>query len=468
DLMKRERWLLTTTKELGMSIPVFAGYFEACGNSPFSASSCPPLDPFASFILTRARVKIPLCGYWQETHLELWPPFTLLGFDQLAEPLDDATNVDFMLSLGRPLFKTIYTNGSSQVKEGIIRFAAAKLQSGQDPNAVQIAPLAVRLPLTFNSMTPEGRDAEQLQVESHMRICLKIEPASDAMYTIAPSEPALLEKFMSNRFLSKGDRGEQACMLLMLLAHDQACHRFRKTVPVTDFLTNLFAEQHRVAILDAQLFEGEESLKDMFKDSWVHFTHFVKVTDYTVIDRKFLLRMMVRGAAILCADNQLGVDAIIPACYKGKTLEIENITPILAQFSENVFRLSHSGSALFANMDPEYIGVFSTNTKADLPPAIKLVMSLGTPTSLFSCTPPKKRPSLALKQLPSVSPNHYEFFAAGLSHEIFRPIRSDKEATWRGLAPRSGVEDIFAQSVPQSVLDVARRMTPCVQSDPGH
>jgi hypothetical protein len=45
----------------------------------------------------------------QEGSLGLWPPFTLLGFDQLAlrldegATLDDATQVGFMLGLGRPL-----------------------------------------------------------------------------------------------------------------------------------------------------------------------------------------------------------------------------------------------------------------------------------------------------------------------------------------------------------------------------
>ncbi|KAF8575263.1 hypothetical protein K439DRAFT_757429 [Ramaria rubella] len=125
----------------------------------------------------------------QDSPLDLWPPFTLLGFDQLVGPLavgcnlDDATKVDFLV-LDIPYSR--HDTRTNRHSQGIIRFAAVKLQGGQDVSNVKIAPLAVRLPLTSNSMTPEGRDAEQLQVESHMRIRLNIVPASDAMYTLSP------------------------------------------------------------------------------------------------------------------------------------------------------------------------------------------------------------------------------------------------------------------------------------------
>lgn len=48
-------------------------------------------------------------GRIQTGSLRLWPPFTLVGFDQLAKPLKspptlkDATDLEFMLGLGRPL-----------------------------------------------------------------------------------------------------------------------------------------------------------------------------------------------------------------------------------------------------------------------------------------------------------------------------------------------------------------------------
>jgi len=348
-------------------------------------------------------------------------------------------------------------------------------------------------------MTAEGRDAEQLQVESHMRICLNIVPEADAMYTVAPSEPALieaaaqvmqgksgrensvdiLERFMSNRYLSKGDRGELACMLLMLLAHDEACDALRGRdgirlmmpyhVPLrlTEFLTTLFAGNYRTEILEAQAIEGGTSLQQTFKDAWVHFTHFVKVHDHKVVDRKFLMRLMARGAAVLCADNQLGIDAIVPVCYKGTELTPTNMTCILVQ-GKNVHDLVNSRPVLFANMDPFYVGVYEKGAK-DCPPVIKIVLSVGTERPSFTCTPaPPERPTREAKQPPSISPEHFEFFAAGMSHEVFGPVQKRQEAIWRNLVSRSGVEDIYAPGTNDSILDVVRCMTPCMQSHVRH
>jgi hypothetical protein len=210
---------------------------------------------------------------------------------------------------------TRYMHGSQTVRDAIIEFAKMKLLDGSDGEDLSrsIAPLAVRLPLAFNALTDKGREAEELQVESHMRICLNIDPEADIMYTVPPSEPVLIEaaaqtmdsrenrrpghsvgtlqRFLSDRYLSKGDRGELACMLLMLLAHDQACLSqvkrvakmpYHTPIPVVDFLKALFADQHHTTVLDAKATQEGKSLHQTFQKSWLHFTHFIKVTDYKV------------------------------------------------------------------------------------------------------------------------------------------------------------------------------------------
>jgi hypothetical protein len=211
---------------------------------------------------------------------------------------------------------TRYKHGSPPVREAIIDFAKMKLLNGSDGEYMSssIAPFAVRLPLEFNALTDKGREAEELQVESHMRICLNIIPEADVMYTVAPSEPVLIEaaaqtmgsrekeqpghsvatlqRFLSDRYLSKGDRGELACLLLMLLARDQACSSQAKLVstmpyhtpiPVVDFLKALFADQHHPTVLEAKTIPEGKTLEQTFKKSWLHFTHFVKVTDHKVV-----------------------------------------------------------------------------------------------------------------------------------------------------------------------------------------
>lgn len=159
-----------------------------------------------------------------------------------------------------------------------------------------------------------GREAEQLQVKSHMHICMNVIPEADAMCTVAPSEPALVEaaaqlmnqigsgcpvnvlaNFLSNHSLSEGDHGELSCMLLMLLVHDKACDLdrqpsmkhplmpYHKPLLVTKFLTTLFAAKYHWTILKALPPANGIPLEERFSTLHVHFTHFVKVTDYKVV-----------------------------------------------------------------------------------------------------------------------------------------------------------------------------------------
>ncbi|KAF8526795.1 hypothetical protein JB92DRAFT_3224883 [Gautieria morchelliformis] len=239
----------------------------------------------------------------QDGTLYLFPPITLVGYDQLAiklkqgNTLDDGTTIDFMLSLGRPLFKTQYDAMKSLA---IVHFATHKLLNGPDKPfelSSSIAPLAIWLPLEFNALTDAGREAEQQQVESHMRICLKIDLVVDVMYTVAPSEPVLIEAAVQTMEAHEGN--------------PTTCATFSQTFLHT---------KHKATVLDTQAYEDGPFLQKVFKDSWTHCMHFVKVTDHKVINCKFLMRLMACGAGILCANNQLGIDAIIPVCYKGKDL----------------------------------------------------------------------------------------------------------------------------------------------------
>jgi hypothetical protein len=71
---------------------------------------------------------------------------------------------------------------------------------------------------------------------------------------------------------------------------------------------------------------------------------------------------MSRGAAILCADNHLGIDMIIPMCYENQDLNLDNITALPVQI-KNVASLTRPRTALFTNMDPRYVGIFDKKSK---------------------------------------------------------------------------------------------------------
>ncbi|KAF8522872.1 hypothetical protein JB92DRAFT_3094194 [Gautieria morchelliformis] len=412
----------------------------------------------------------------QDGTLYLNPPVTLVDYDQLAmklvkgNTLDDATTMDYMISLGRPLFKTRYDAMKSlkghNIELDIVKFATHKLLDGQDETS--------DLPYAFADIMYTVSPSEPVLIEAAAKTIGNRETNRETKFTDRAVH--VLHRFLANRFLSKGDRGELACMLLILLGRDMACRamtgldtpmRYHTLVPVTDFLTNLFADGYKATVLGAQAYEGGPSLEEVFKDSWTHCTHFLKVTDHKVVNRKFLMRLMARGAGILCADNQLGIDAVVPVCYKGKKLVTENITAIAIQ-SRNVALLRKPRDAIFTNMGPNYTGISDNDPPGDIP-IIKLLLSVGTNTAVLTC-PTWKRPEKTRSQSKDVplSQQHFRFFAAGMSHKVFRPIQAEDEAIWRALLLRSDVTDIYGRGAHESALDIIRRMTPATQSDHRH
>ncbi|KAF8508561.1 hypothetical protein JB92DRAFT_2832325 [Gautieria morchelliformis] len=287
-------------------------------------------------------------------------PITSVDYDQLAmklkpgQTLDNATTMDYMVSLGRPLFKTRYDamksfkppyyNGNDRkLKSDIIHFATHKLLNGQGKY-------------------------------------------SDLHISLAPLG-------------------------------------------------------HKATILEARAYKGRPPLGDVFKDSWTHCTHFVKVTDRKVI--------------------------------RGKELVTGNIAAIVFQ-SKNVTDLDKPDHEIFVNMARSYSGIFDNDPPDDILPIVQLVLSVGTQTSALTCPPwrhPRQTRSKSSRSKRSkwkdmpLPKQHFRFFATGISHKVFRPIREEDEAIWRALLWRSGVDDIYDHSGDESIL---RRMTPGAQSDPKH
>jgi len=76
---------------------------------------------------------------------------------------------------------------------------------------------------------------------------------------------------------------------------------------------------------------------ETFKNSYIYVTHFIKVYNYSesVLTDGFIMALAARGAAIICADNQPGVDIILPMVYKDKILRRTNTTVIMIQSKNN-------------------------------------------------------------------------------------------------------------------------------------
>jgi hypothetical protein len=176
--------------------------------------------------------------------------------------------------------------------------------------------------------------------------------------------------------------------------------------------------------------------REAFKDAVAYFTQFIKVHDWKVINRSFLWLALARGAAILCADNQAGLDIIIPILIRDGPLARKNVTAIIIQvknktsFGANPFRV------LFDLMNPYRIG-FYDHDEEDTLPVIRMVFSLGAKKSKVEViqAAQRKQPQRKSKdktEKKSRSPpkfTSYDIWCANASTKTFSVIESNDTFT---------------------------------------
>ncbi|OCH85213.1 hypothetical protein OBBRIDRAFT_860305, partial [Obba rivulosa] len=360
-------------------------------------------------------------------HLFTIPPYCAFGFDNLIRDdkfvadgtwtLGKVTAPSYWVKLGRPLWGARYANGSTEVKKQVIDFAMKRLLLLRDaghanplvltPNQL-LAVLAPRLALQFKSRPqPESsrqEDMEMQQVENHLRVCLSIDTAFTSMLTVAPSEPTVVEAaakvmrtpgFVSCTALqtvlrspnmSKGDRGELVVANILLQALDDyafgtSATRVHYITPTIKFFETLLPDAAFKELMKSPPSCGatgdKRTFEEVFKNSRLYVTHFVKVLDRKMLTRKNLLRLMVRGAAVICADGQDGIDLLLAKLHLNDKMKVENISIVLIQSKnkQNIGRTPHV--ALFDAMDPYLLGIFPPEHEL---PVIRVVFALEAPT----------------------------------------------------------------------------------------
>ncbi|TDL16546.1 hypothetical protein BD410DRAFT_755314, partial [Rickenella mellea] len=404
----------------------------------------------------------------QKTLLGLIEPFTELGFDQLAEKLHEdnctleyITSMDYWVTLGRPLFASRYAKGSSSSKEHIVAFAIEKLLNGPvttgDALSIeqQLACLAQRLPILFKSTTYTDQEKEMKQVEAHMRVCLKVDPGFASIVTISPSEPILseaacalmtaeesfdppkvLQQLMGGFSIHQGDRGELIVMLLLTLARDAAYKSIgQRDIPLCTFLEHLFSFEDRSSAddilnaLPSQFHTAKsknQTLGETFADSRLHFTHIIQVHEKKSINRQYLWKLLLRGAAVLCANGQAGVDGALLFTYKGNEVRARNIGLLLWQSKNDPSYTNSVENILFDAMDPYKLGIYD---EGDEPiPVIRVVFALAA-----------IKPSLNCNVRNAVKGNctAYDVWCSGLSSSCLKPITPESEGTWSALLQAS-------------------------------
>ncbi|KAA1471223.1 hypothetical protein DENSPDRAFT_99917 [Dentipellis sp. KUC8613] len=417
---------------------------------------------------------------------DLFEPITEVGFDDFAERIsEDGTwhlgrlaSTYHIAHLGRALFPTHYDDGDESVRKEIISFASVKLLAGSVQRTElltedqKLACLAVRLGVDFRATSWQHREKERTQVGRHMRLCLSASEGFQDIVTIAPSEPLLAEaaframdgwdvpeallSHIDGSYLNSGERGEFIASLLVLAARDAAVksrlsfpHSLEddgraRVVSVVDFLCELGVGGH--ASLSRMypakyrtLADQNKRLEKAFEGADIWFNHLIKVYDFDVINQEYLWMILSRGAAVICANNQRGVDIVIPILFKNNSLK-KNISAILIQVKNDPSFTDTVRSSLFDGMSPFDVGLFSEDVAEPLP-VIRMVFALASKKSAIHFHDTPLRTSSRLEEIGNGGNTRaftaYDIWFAGANHETFKVITPEQESTYQCLLTRS-------------------------------
>ncbi|KAI0250558.1 hypothetical protein BJV78DRAFT_1218537 [Lactifluus subvellereus] len=318
-------------------------------------------------------------------------PVSEISFDDLAYPaiednitLSRVVQMDWIAHLGRPLFGSHFDALPKNRSKGeIMLFAKQKLLDGKSSLADVNGPgtlacLSVRFALEFNIANGDARIVARRQIERHMRLCVAATTGFETLVTVAGSEPLLAEaacQLMSGteanpvrhlvnnsdlNCVDLGQRGELVAALLVMRARDESSV-INKWVYVIDFMKALLPAPAYEILKDARPSHwrpGESKpFEETFSGCAMWFNHVIRIRDSDMINIRSLWKFITRGAMVMCANKQRGIDIVLPICNTSRKLSRNNVTAILIQVKNDKTFQHQIDKMLFDGMDPFRIGL---------------------------------------------------------------------------------------------------------------
>jgi hypothetical protein len=295
-------------------------------------------------------------------------------------------------------------------------FAKQKLSNGRytladEDHSSSLACLCVRFALEFNADSI-SRDVTRNQVQRHLRLCLAETTGLRKLITLAGSEPLLaeaawqlmrnssqtpvhrLEKHPDLHCIDRGRRGELVAAFLIMQARDAAVEtqltreklerrsrpEGQRAVSVADFMEALLP-QSSYEILQSSMptlwRAGEDRpFEETFKDYAMWFNHVIRIEDPKMINAEYLWMFITRGAMVLCAHNQCGVDIVLPLCLNQGNLSRDTVSAILIQVKNDDKYGCSIDETLFDGLDPACVGLFEEGSSQR--PVIRMVFALAS------------------------------------------------------------------------------------------
>jgi hypothetical protein len=382
----------------------------------------------------------------------------------------------------------------------LMDFAKGKLLDGptmlsqtQNDRSGSLACLSVRFSLEFN-MDGTASDVIRTQVERHMRLCLAATAGREKFITLAGSEPLLAEAAyeLMNRTswspvqhlahhsdlncVDRGRRGELVAALLIMRACDaaRAASLGNRWVSVDEFMQELLPPSKYQILHDSHpnfwRGDGEDvPFAETFRGYGIWFNHVIKVEKKEMFTADNLWKFVMRGAMVLCANGQAGIDMVLPICDTQRNLSRDTVTAILVQVKNDGEFTLNIKKTLFDGMNPTKLRLFPNGV--DPKPVIRIVFALAS-----------RRAGVNFPKVRQRRRHHFDSFTAfdvwiaGLSTAAFKHLDEDVESyrimLERSLRPHDAfdLKDDLEVDVETRRLrgSIRRRMAPLTTTEPGH
>ncbi|KAJ7291273.1 hypothetical protein C8J57DRAFT_1704923 [Mycena rebaudengoi] len=362
---------------------------------------------------------------------------------------------EYIVSFGRAQWRAMFAEDSPHDSEKrldrVISFAKKKLNPSRLNHTSLVAWLAIRLLLNADSTSDPGRHLQSVLVESYLRIAAAQLVHASLLTDRPPNLFQVLGEYLKKGILAKGERGELVSRLLMILAHDAATKhsvpglvsplRYHRPVSLLAFLEALLQpDVYQLVRKALPVYKNDDNdnpvpLETAFVDAYLHFSHFVLAGDYKIVEDTHLRNFFLRGAAVQCRDNQVGIDAIAPMVFVN-----DADTPIYNSATSALQVQVKNRKVAQDLIVPTHLT--RTESQSHERPLLSLVLELGSPNN--GVTFPSISPSST--RAPPFNYSHYHQLANLLA------ISRDFESAFPRLSSLAN-ERLLMQAKPHWVAD---------------
>jgi hypothetical protein len=172
----------------------------------------------------------------------------------------------------------------------------------------------------------------------------------------------------------------------------------------------------------------QQTFGEVFDKALMHFNHFIKPQEQSILVRCYFPAFITRGVAALGANCQPGIDAVYLYLYDSNVLAIKNVGFIIVQVKKNDVS-EKSQAEIFQKMDPFGCGLLLEPDDVDGKFPIPIIHIIFALCSSKEPAVTHKTYSSASEGVSSVDDDGqpcftlYDFWCSGVSPSILQPVK---------------------------------------------